>query len=549
MNALHDHCGSHRAWLSAIALWLLVGVCCLLPLGWMVGQVVMAPEVLPQVRWSAFQASLLGRTLLYNGAAAVLAVGMAIPGILVVGRGRGWVATVLLVCLPLAFLMPSITYTYGWTQVFRLLGIHPEPGSAGDVLRCIWTLACWLWALPALAVGLSLRYSDSQIQQQAILDGALWRVTTRQLIPAGLAALAVVLVLAMQEFAVYERTGISVIATEIRTVFETGALNASTTDIASVVAGAGQDSPRQAERAAAAVATALPMLGIVVALSLAAFGLIRRVSAGESMEYQAWPRVLDAGWWAKAVTVLVLLVTLAVPTGAMVVSMARPLDPMHTWAVLGPHVSGSLFIGLLSGGVALGLALLACVRRTPVLLWGAVVTFLVGGELLGIANIRIYNRPAGLAAWIYNNAPIMVIAYLGRFGWLALLAGQTSWSSSMRELRAMADLDGAGAWRTARWVVWPIALPVLVASAVLVVILGMTEVPATVLLSPQRPQMLVPLLMGWIHMLRYDDMLEGSLLLMGMVLLLGLAFMGLMVAGVRLLGLANRLAGSRSGRM
>src|SRR5690606_18512278 len=62
-----------------------------------------------------------------------------------------------------------------------------------------------------------------------------------------------------------------------------------------------------------------------------------------------------------------------------------------------------------------------------------------------------------------------------------------------------------------------------------------TEVGATVLLNPQRPQVLTTLLLGWVHMLRYDDMLEGSLLLMALAGALGLAMLGLVALGARLL--------------
>jgi DNA-binding beta-propeller fold protein YncE len=71
------------------------------------------------------------------------------------------------------------------------------------------------------------------------------------------------------------------------------------------------------------------------------------------------------------------------------------------------------------------------------------------------------------------------------------------------------------------------------AAAVLVGILALTEVPATVLISPLSPRPLVPLLMTWVHMLRYDDMLEGTLLLMGMAGGLALAAVGLLVLGRR----------------
>jgi DNA-binding beta-propeller fold protein YncE len=69
---------------------------------------------------------------------------------------------------------------------------------------------------------------------------------------------------------------------------------------------------------------------------------------------------------------------------------------------------------------------------------------------------------------------------------------------------------------------------------VLVGVLSLTEVPATVLISPLRPQPLIPMLMGWVHMLRYDDMIEGSLLLMAMAFTLSLVAAALIGIGLRI---------------
>jgi sugar lactone lactonase YvrE/ABC-type spermidine/putrescine transport system permease subunit II len=176
--------------------------------------------------------------------------------------------------------------------------------------------------------------------------------------------------------------------------------------------------------------------------------------------------------------------------------------------------------------VALALALWSAVARTRWPLAVALVTFLLGGQLIAIAQIRLYNRP-GLH-WVYNAAPIMVIAYVARFGWVALLAGRATWSPRWRPMRDLAAVDGAGPVRSAVKVLWPLSWPLLLAAGVLVMALSLTEVPATVLMSPQRPPMLTPMLMTWVHMLRYDAMIEASLLLMSIVAVLG-AFVAMLV--------------------
>src|SRR5438067_10036997 len=122
---------------------------------------------------------------------------------------------------------------------------------------------------------------DTQVQLQALLDGALWRVTLRELAGPLAAAAAVAAALAMQEFAVYEPTGISVVATEVRMVFETGAFSSADNPITQQMGFGGSADSRatmqkaeglqslgdvhadQSARAGAAVATSIPLLALI----------------------------------------------------------------------------------------------------------------------------------------------------------------------------------------------------------------------------------------------------------------------------------------------
>jgi hypothetical protein len=171
-------------------------------------------------------------------------------------------------------------------------------------------------------------------------------------------------------------------------------------------------------------------------------------------------------------------------------------------------------------------------------------TFLIGGQLLAIALIRLYNRPVlAMDHWIYGGPPIMVMAYLGRFGWLALLGAAATWSGPWRMLRAQAAVDGAGPLAAARHIIWPLAWPLIVGSALLVLVLSLTEVPATVLATPHNPPQIIPMLMTWVHTLESDPMIESSLLMVLVVLVLS-------ALGLALLSLRNRWwkdRGSRTG--
>lgn len=552
-------------------------VCCVIPLAWMAVAIVANPEVRHELALDPFRTELLARTLGYNGAAAVIATAMGLPAAFVLGRGRGLFARVLWVVMPAALLMPSLSYAYGWSQVTRIIqpklrwlgetefhtpalaGLHSVffhlpihitfvPNGPADVFRCIWSLGTWLWAVPAMLIGLALRRMDSTVQQQATLDGALLRITFRQLLGPIVASLAIVTVLATQEFAVYEPTGISVVATEVRMVFDTGAMSSADNLIAAPgYLGAGRKSPDQAGRAAAAVATATPLLMVTVLLAcIAAWGATRG-SAADELAVGAWPPVLDASSWAVVATVFLLLLNIGVPVWALVHSLKQVSDLSPFWLIgeFGPQVSGAMIVATLAAAVALIAAVFSAAQWVRGMLAVAGTSFLVGGQLLAIALIRVYNRP-GLF-WAYNCAVVPVVAYVGRFGWLAVAAARGTWSRPWVELRDMASVDGAGRLRTASGVVWPLAWPMLLAGGLIVGALSLTEVPATVLLMPQNPQVLTPTLMTWVHMVRYDSMIEASLLMMGSVLLPAVTAVLLATAGLKVLRSAGAADRRRAG--
>jgi ABC-type Fe3+ transport system permease subunit/DNA-binding beta-propeller fold protein YncE len=513
-------------------IWITVVLISGLPLSWMVWQVLSNPHVLRDAWPDWFRLKLLGRTLLYNGATALMATAMGLPVGIVLGRGRSIIARSLWVLLPVTLLLPSLAYAYGWSQFFRLIDVHMIPAGPMDAARCAWSLATWLWPVPATMIALALRRLDTHLQLQALLDGRLWRITLRELAGVAASAAMICTILAVQEFSVYEPTGISVIATETRMVFETGAFSSPDNPITAPLQGGAEvlGSPDQAARAAASLATTLPLLLVVAALATAVYFGTRGLSIAEEIDPGAWPNVLDArgGWTALAV--LVVIVAVIVPTASLVLSLKIHRSPAEVWSEFSPQIFGTIFIGALSGIVALALAAWSAVARPRgITLLLALVTFLVGGQLIAIALIRLYNRP-GLS-WMYNAAPVVVMAYLARYGWVALAAGRSTWSPRWRGLRDLAAVDGAGPVAIAAGVVWPIAWPVLAAAGVLIMALSLTEVPATLLLSPQRPPVLTPMLMTWVHMLRYDPMIEASLLLMTMVTVLGLVGVGLIMLG------------------
>src|SRR3954447_17328515 len=129
------------AW--SAGLWMLLIICCGLPLLWLVAQIALHPGSIRGLRMDSFRWALLGRTLGYNAVAAVLATLLGLPAALVLGRGRGAVAGVLWFCLPVTLLLPSIAYAYAWAQFVRLAS-EPAGRALAAVLRPESHLLHWL---------------------------------------------------------------------------------------------------------------------------------------------------------------------------------------------------------------------------------------------------------------------------------------------------------------------------------------------------------------------------------------------------------------------
>ncbi len=494
--ALFARAGGWGGILAGAPLGLFLAICCAPVAGWIIAQIVSHPGVLAatiRANWRV-----VVETVAYNVAAALLAGILAIPVAMVIGRGRGWFVLPLLFVCAIGLLQPSIVYSYGWVQALFLRGIEFHPQSPADILRCIFTIAGWLWPVPAVVVGLSLRRMDVQLQQQALLDGALGRVTLRHLLPAILGGLAIVLILAVQEFSVYERSGIRVVATEVRAVF--------------------QSSWDPARGAAESLATALPVILLVLLLAGYVGRLARGTAVVEAIDLGPWPRVLNAGLGWYLLTLVVIAGTLGVPLVALVLALQRRDSLGELLAVYGGTLGGSMFYAGITGLVALLVAASATIVRLRGTVLLSVISFLFGGQMVAIGLIRIYNRP--WLEWIYNGWPIAVLAELALFGWLAVVGGRLTWSRPWESIRQMAQADGANAWQSARHVVLPIAWPLCAAAAVLVGVLALSEVPAMVLLQPQRPPTIIAWLVTWVHMQRNDAMIQGSLLLLGMVMVL-----------------------------
>lgn len=499
---------------TGVALWVVIGACCGAPVVWIVARLMLD--------WSSFAPALLdarslealARTIILNGLAALAACLLAIaPAVWIGSSRRPWLA-ITLVALPL--LLPSIVVGYAWRESLNLLNWLPRPGSILDELRCSLTLSAWLWPVPALSMGIALRRMDRALLWHARIDGALFPVVIRLLLPAILVGITGVFVLASQEFSIYETTGILVVSVVVRQTFEDFNFDQST-------------------RLIRAAATLLPLIILALCLALSALLMARRANLSDDLSTERTHLKVPKLWQAFA-WIVTAFGTLG-PIGALIVLHRDPFDVKRIIDSIGLNLLASAEYALTTAVVAFFIGVAACFTRQRALTLLACAIFLVGGQLVAIVLIRTLNDPAiPFLTDLYDSPLVATISNLSRFSWIVLATGLFTWQGGWRPLRDMASAEGASPGQTARLVILPMALPILLASTLIVMALSFTEVGATILIQPsgsiiapiyrwfgvEPSGSIIPMLMTWVHIQRYDPLIEASVIVLICVLAMGL---------------------------
>lgn len=465
--------------------WLIVGLCCAVPIGWALALLIMEPATLCEAWPTGGRGEVLLRTLGVNGTAALIAVGIATLVFPTMHRRVGIVAAAV------ALAMPGLAWAYAGAEFLRWVGPF-APQSWPDVARGIVSLGLWLWPVPAVLMSVAHARTDRAVLDAAALDGGRWRVSARLLLPAAIAGGAAAFALATGTFAVWDASGIRVTSTVVRTVFDTG------TFVEGVAVGQSSGNAR----AASAIATLLPtVLATLIAAGLAV--LWGRVTSTEVTE----PEPGRGRWrWPIVVGLALFPVTVLMCNLPTLV-----FDPRPYLAALFHGVGVAVVVGLVSA--CLGVT--ALVSRGTGALVLAVGAFLLGGQWLAIAWIRLLNQPIpgpllALTDWIYGGDAVVVLAHSGRFAWIGLAAAWLAWTPGMRALQAQAGVDGATPWQTLRHVTLPLHATTLIAAAAGAAALSLGEIQATVLLVPDT---LPPRMATWLHIADDRAMTEASVVL------------------------------------
>ena len=374
-----------------------------------------------------------------------------------------------LVVVPLA--IPDFVVSFGWSSISGRV-----EGFRGAVL--VMTLA--VYPLVYLPVAASFRNADPGQEEVARSLGlgraaTFWRVTLRQARTAILGGCLLVALVLLAEYGAFEILGYQTFTTEIFTEFNVSfnvpaasALSLVLVALSLLVLG-GETTARHAQRVSRSGALAqrvgsrhrlgrarLPALGCLTAL----IGLALGVPVG------------SATYW-------MLEATHAYLTGASLLEA--------TW-----HTA--LYSGVaaaLSTLMALPIALLSIRHRGSAYQLLERSTYLVlamPGLVIALALSYFAERYAG--GFLYQSAPLLVIAYAILFFPLALVGVRASVAQAPPELEEIARSLGqrrpSVLWR----VTLPLVAPGLAAAFCLVFLSAVTELTATLILVPTGVQTL-----------------------------------------------------------
>ncbi len=197
--------------------------------------------------------------------------------------------------------------------------------------------------------------------------------------------------------------------------------------------------------------------------------------------------------WA-IVSILTLLLALGLP-------LAQLISSSRTWAELIPAIragqsalQNTLWFAILTAAIVLGLGITGARLRVGFIGW---LFFLTPGVLVGIALIRVFNRP--LLAGFYQSTGIVLLAFTLRYfaiGWAAARAAVAQEDNSLRDV---VRVLGGSRWQQFRLAQWPQSQGVLFAGFYLVYLLGVWEVETLILIVPPGRETLALRIFNMLH--------------------------------------------------
>jgi ABC-type Fe3+ transport system permease subunit len=195
---------------------------------------------------------------------------------------------------------------------------------------------------------------------------------------------------------------------------------------------------------------------------------------------------------------IVLLILLAVVLVLPVVLLfhqalsGREIFFSRAWELLSPTIFPSAklaFLGaLLISSISLWVAYMKERSRFPHLNTMLLLTFIIPSTVLGVAVIKFYNQPA--TNFIYTTIIILLITYVGRFGFIAARIIGNGIKQIPGSLEEVARVIGIPPVKRFFSITIPLLLPSLFTAFVLSFVLCLGELGTTIMIYPPGTELM-----------------------------------------------------------
>jgi len=428
----------------------------------------------------------------------------------------------LLLLLLIPLVLPRYVLYYAWTLMLSpttALGAYlsgkPELARFVGTFSSSLVLILWYWPLAALLIAQGWRNIDKSIRDCASLDadsfGIFRNITLPLLWRPLLLAFSVCFVLSLSEFATFHLAGISTIGTELAVLYE---LTGSEGYL---------------------VRTAWPVVAAALLLAIALGKSSRSWVPGAASLGTA---ELKTQRWRWLMLLGLIGISFIVPL-ALLVSNMTDTHALRQFLRLHPDELGfSLAIAAVAAGMAYLIAfgalsldrpgrgslcqLLSFILRTTIFLVMFIPASLVAVSLLKMLAV-CYVTPAVRQGWYLVSA-----GQAGRFAGVALILLLLTRYAHEKHLSEMAALDGASRFKTWWYVHLPHTWPLFAGTFILIVMLGITELSATMVLLPAGLPNFAQRLLNQMHYARDQQVIASCLVLICLFLVLAVIVVSLL---------------------
>jgi ABC-type Fe3+ transport system permease subunit/sugar lactone lactonase YvrE len=485
---------------ASVVLWMVI---ILLPLLVLFSQILYPAaglEATGEIYASVFRSFALSAAV----AAAAILLGW-IPGRLL-GTCRTHTDLLLLLLL-MPLVLPRYVLYYAWTLILSpttTLGAYlsgkPDLARFVGVSSSSMVLILWYWPLAALLIGQGWRNIDKEIRECASLDangfGIFRKITLPLLARPLLLAFSVCFVLSLSEFATFHLAGVRTIGTELAVLYElTGS---------------------EGFLARAAWPVVIAALLLAVALGKSSRSWVSDSASVGSAEFESHR-------WRWLVLFALIGISLIVPLALLVGSMTdtqalRQFLRLHPdelgWSLAISAVAAAIAYLIAFGALSLGrpdkgnfCRLLSIILRTTIFLIMFVPASLIAVSLikmLAVCNVT----PSIRQSWYIVSA-----GQAGRFTGVALILLLLTRYAHEKQLSEMASLDGASQFKTWWYIHLPHTWPLFVGTFILIIMLGITELSATMVLLPAGLPNFAQRLLNQMHYARDQQVIASCLVL------------------------------------